>query len=148
MNRKLTRFPLSALSLAFIMAMSGCSLIEIDKMQKQAQADAGQARQKIKSLQTEPPKPLTWTETQWINTTPIPAVTREKKQQAPNCTITQARRGSITIQELGQRITTVCGIPVVITPDAINTASMEGGTTRQLPGSLPIPDESGRIPLS
>lgn len=148
MNRKLTRFPLSALSLAFIMAMSGCSLIEIDKMQKQAQADAGQARQKIKSLQTEPPKPLTWTETQWINTTPIPAVTREKKQQAPNCTITQARRSSITIQELGQRITTVCGIPVVITPDAINTASMEGGTTRQQPGSLPIPDESGRIPLS
>ncbi len=72
---------------------------------------------------------------------------KRKKQTAPACYITQARKGEITLQELGQRITAVCGIPVIITPDAANS-TLEGGATRQMTGTLPAPDENGRLPLS
>lgn len=84
---------------------------------------------------------------QWINPVPVAQVSREKKQTAPACYITQARKGEITLQELGQRITAVCGIPVIITPDAANS-TLEGGATRQMTGTLPAPDENGRLPLS
>uniref|UniRef100_UPI003EBF07E8 PilN family type IVB pilus formation outer membrane protein n=1 Tax=Escherichia coli TaxID=562 RepID=UPI003EBF07E8 len=71
----------------------------------------------------------------------------KRKTTAPACYITQARKGEITLQELGQRITAVCGIPVIITPDAANS-TLEGGATRQMTGTLPAPDENGRLPLS
>ncbi|HCK7460431.1 TPA: secretin N-terminal domain-containing protein, partial [Escherichia coli] len=38
-------------------------------------------------------------------------------------------------------------IPVIITPDAANS-TLEGGATRQMTGTLPAPDENGRLPLS
>ncbi|EAM4791880.1 plasmid transfer ATPase TraJ [Salmonella enterica subsp. enterica serovar Bredeney] len=90
---------------------------------------------------------MTWLDRQWINPVPLSRITREKKAIAPDCYITQARKGEITLQELGQRITAVCGLPVIITPDA-TSATLEGGVTRQMTGTLPTPDENGRLPLN
>lgn len=73
-------------------------------------------------------------------------IKREKQQLRP-ATSRRQEKGEITLQELGQRITAVCGIPVIITPDAANS-TLEGGATRQMTGTLPAPDENGRLPLS
>jgi type IVB pilus formation R64 PilN family outer membrane protein len=57
----------------------------------------------------------------------------------------------MTLPEIGQRITAVCGLRVTITPDALQTLVASGGgnvTTQQMTGRLPAPDDSGRVPLS
>lgn len=129
--------------------LSGCTFSEINKMQKKAQSDAEVARIQAHQPRTQHPQPLTWTERQWINPDPIPVVVREKSQRAPTCHITQAS-SEIQLQELAQRITALCGTPVIFTPDAlrIGQAGVSGGTTRQINGLLPLPDASGRTPLS
>ncbi len=133
--------------IAVALSISGCTFSEINKMQKKAQEDSAHAREKVSALSARKSQALTWLDNQWINPVPVAQVSREKKQTAPACYITQARKGEITLQELGQRITAVCGIPVIITPDAANS-TLEGGATRQMTGTLPAPDENGRLPLS
>lgn len=132
-----------------IALLSGCTFSEISHMQKKAQSDAAVARAQAQLPRTQHPQPLTWTDKQWINPNPIPVAVREKSRQAPACNITQARP-SITLQELAQRITSLCGTPVIFTPDALSFSqgSVSTGVTRQISGTLPIPDESGRIPLN
>ncbi|NWJ78860.1 PilN family type IVB pilus formation outer membrane protein [Enterobacter sp. SECR19-1250] len=132
-----------------IVLLAGCTFSEINHMQKKAQSDATVARAQAQLPRTQQPQPLTWTDRQWINPSPIPVAIREKSRQAPACNITQARP-SITLQELAQRITSLCGTPVIFTPDALSFSqgSVSTGVTRQISGSLPVPDESGRIPLN
>ncbi|EGB3538004.1 PilN family type IVB pilus formation outer membrane protein, partial [Salmonella enterica] len=133
--------------IALVLTMSGCTFSEINKMQKKAQADSASAREKMAALSEHKSQAMTWLDRQWINPVPLSRITREKKAIAPDCYITQARKGEITLQELGQRITAVCGLPVIITPDA-TSATLEGGVTRQMTGTLPTPDENGRLPLN
>lgn len=129
--------------------LAGCTFSEINKMQTKAQSDATVARAQAQLPRTQHPQPLTWTERQWINPSPIPVAVREKTRQAPACNITQAKN-TITLQELAQRITALCGTPVIFTPDAldISQSSVSSGVTRQMSGSLPPPDDSGRVPLA
>lgn len=133
--------------IALVLTMSGCTFSEINKMQKKAQTDSASAREKMAALSEHKSQAMTWLDRQWINPVPLSRITREKKAIAPDCYITQARKGEITLQELGQRITAVCGLPVIITPDA-TSATLEGGVTRQMTGTLPTPDENGRLPLN
>ncbi|ECG7533891.1 PilN family type IVB pilus formation outer membrane protein [Salmonella enterica] len=133
--------------IALVLTMSGCTFSEINKMQKKAQTDSASAREKMAALSEHKSQAMTWLDRQWINPVPLSRITREKKALAPDCYITQARKGEIKLQELGQRITAVCGLPVIITPDA-TSATLEGGVTRQMTGTLPTPDENGRLPLN
>ncbi|EAP3475798.1 PilN family type IVB pilus formation outer membrane protein [Salmonella enterica] len=140
-----------SVAVALSLLLGGCTVGEINKMQKQAQNDAATARQKMQTAGAQHTQPLTWLDRQWINPVPIPvsASTREKKQRAPACNITQVTPGDITLQELGQRITAVCGLPVIITPDAVSQPqAQDGGETRRISGPLPVPDENGRLPLN
>lgn len=144
------RFTASAVTLAVSTALlSGCTFSEINKMQKKAQSDAEVARIQAHQPRTQHLQPLTWTDRQWINPQPIPAAAREKNKHAPACNITQAKN-EIQLQELAQRITALCGTPVVFTPDALSASQsrISTGVTRQISGTLPLPDASGRIPLN
>jgi len=129
--------------------LSGCTFSEINKMQKKAQSDAEVARVQAKLPRSQHTQPLTWSDQQWINPRPIPAVVRETNKRAPACNITQAK-SEIQLQELAQRITTLCGTPVIFTPDALTTGqnTVSAGVTRQISGTLPLPDASGRTPLN
>lgn len=129
--------------------LSGCTFSEINKMQKKAQSDAEVARIQAVQPRSQHPQPLTWSDQQWINPRPIPVTVREKNKRAPACNITQAK-SEIQLQELAQRITTLCGTPVIFTPDALNVgqSTVSAGVTRQISGSLPLPDSSGRTPLN
>ncbi len=129
--------------------LSGCTFSEINKMQKKAQSDAEVARIQAVQPRSQHPQPLTWSDQQWINPRPIPVAVREKNKRAPACNITQGKR-EIQLQELAQRITTSCGTPVIFTPDALSAgqSTVSAGVTRQMSGTLPLPDASGRIPLN
>ncbi|MBE0026573.1 PilN family type IVB pilus formation outer membrane protein [Enterobacter cloacae complex sp.] len=117
-------------------------------MQEKAQSDAIVARAQAQLPRTQHARPLTWTEHQWINTQPLPAEARDIARKAPDCYITQAKP-QITLQELAQNISEICRVPVIFTPDAAGaTRSTGGGVTRQINGPLPVPDESGRLPLN
>ncbi|EBH2659099.1 PilN family type IVB pilus formation outer membrane protein [Salmonella enterica subsp. enterica serovar Uzaramo] len=137
-----------SVAIALSLLLGGCTVGEINKMQKQAQNDAATARRTMHTAGEKQPS-LTWLDRQWINPVPIPVSAGEKKQRAPACNITLVTPGSITLQELGQRITAVCGLPVIITPDAVSQSPAEGGgETRRISGPLPVPDENGRLPLN
>ncbi len=82
-----------------------------------------------------------------INPVPVRSGIKREKTNSSGLLHHAGKKGEITLQELGQRITAVCGIPVIITPDAANS-TLEGGATRQMTGTLPAPDENGRLPLS
>lgn len=129
--------------------LSGCTFSEINKMQKKAQSDAEVARIQAVQPRSQHPQPLTWSDQQWINPRPIPVAVREKNKRAPSCNITQAK-SEIQLHELAQRITTLCGTPVIFTPDALSVGqnTVSTGVTRQMSGTLPLPDASGRIPLN
>lgn len=128
--------------------LSGCTFSEINKMQEKAQSDAIVARAQAQLPRTQHARPLTWTERQWINTQPLPAEARDTARKAPDCYITQAKP-QITLQELAQNISEICRVPVIFTPDAAGaTRSTGGGVTRQINGPLPVPDDSGRLPLN
>ncbi|HEY4436071.1 MAG TPA: PilN family type IVB pilus formation outer membrane protein [Lelliottia sp.] len=146
MKKTLLRRLLMASCLAML---AGCTFSEINKMQTKAQSDATVARAQAQLPRTQHQQPLTWTDRQWINPSPIPAAVRERNRQAPSCNITQAKN-NITLQELAQRITALCGTPVIFTPDAldISQSSVSTGVTRQMNGTLPPPDDSGRTPLA
>ncbi|MEL7630933.1 PilN family type IVB pilus formation outer membrane protein [Pectobacterium aroidearum] len=151
MKKPFSRRLLMASCLATLpgLLLSGCTFNEINKMQAKAKSDGIVARAQAQLLRAQHPQPLTWVERQWINTQPIPIAVREKSRQAPPCNITQAKN-AITLQELAQRITTLCGTPVIFTPDALSLSqnSVSAGVTRQISGTLPVPDESGRPPLT
>lgn len=53
--------------------LAGCTFSEINKMQTKAQSDATVARAQAQLPRTQHQQPLTWTERQWINPSPIPS---------------------------------------------------------------------------
>ncbi|ELE5519549.1 PilN family type IVB pilus formation outer membrane protein, partial [Salmonella enterica] len=83
--------------IALVLTMSGCTFSEINKMQKKAQTDSASAREKMAALSEHKSQAMTWLDRQWINPVPLSRITREKKAIAPDCYITQARKGEITL---------------------------------------------------
>lgn len=81
--------------IAVALSISGCTFSEINKMQKKAQEDSAHAREKVSALSARKSQALTWLDNQWINPVPVAQVSREKKQTAPACYITQARKGAL-----------------------------------------------------
>ncbi|EBP7238227.1 PilN family type IVB pilus formation outer membrane protein, partial [Salmonella enterica] len=89
---------------------------------------------------------LVWTDKPWVNLKPVPTVSRDTPlENFPDCQITLARDG-LTLPEIGERITALCGVRVIFSPDAL-AVGQSSGTTRALNGPLPTPDNNGRIPL-
>lgn len=88
MKKTLLRHLLMASCFAML---AGCTFSEINKMQTKAQSDATVARAQAQLPRTQHQQPLTWTERQWINPSPIPVAVRERNHQAPSCNITQAK---------------------------------------------------------
>ncbi|EBR2747036.1 PilN family type IVB pilus formation outer membrane protein [Salmonella enterica] len=115
-------------------------------MSRKAQASGDIARGQVNEQMRTSQGALVWTDKPWVNLKPVPTVTVSRKHENfPDCQITLARDG-LTLQEIGERITALCGVRVIFSPDALATGQSEG-TTRALTGPLPVPDDNGRIPL-
>lgn len=126
--------------------LSGCMFSEMDKMSRTAQGNNKIAQQHV-AEQPVGQRPLVWTDKPWVNLKPIaPVVRAAQKTGVPSCPITLARDG-MSVLEMGERITALCGVRVMFTPDALASGTAFG-VTRQVSGPLPTPDDSGRIPLN
>ncbi|HEY3591483.1 MAG TPA: PilN family type IVB pilus formation outer membrane protein [Buttiauxella sp.] len=148
----LSRPILHAAITAALVMLAGCSLKEISRMDRQASGNADTAQRINQSRTRLSQDPVTWTDKPWVNLRPvIPVVSSPEGDSIPDCQITINRPDGMTLPEIGQRITAVCGLRVTITPDALQTLVASGGgnvTTQQMTGRLPAPDDSGRVPLS
>ncbi|MBA0211954.1 PilN family type IVB pilus formation outer membrane protein [Pectobacterium punjabense] len=144
------RFALGSIALAVL--LSGCALRDIKQMENDAEATGQQASRITVSQTSRKQSSVTWVDTPWVNLSPIVAVpssSAENKKLA-YCPFTVNRPDGLSLLELGQRLTRVCGIRVVITPDAaqVQSAAISNSITQQMPGALPAPDDNGRVSLS
>ncbi|WP_234472684.1 PilN family type IVB pilus formation outer membrane protein [Pantoea sp. S61] len=143
-------FCLTALATAFV--LSSCSLTEISKMDKEASGQADTAQRVLQSRQAMTQPTVVWSDKPWVNLQPVaPVVSTPDEKNLPACQITINRPDGISLPELGQRITALCGIRVSITPDAfaaLSNVSTGSVTTSQMSGQLPAPDDNGRVPLA
>lgn len=125
-----------------LLSLASCSAMYDDTSQEAASI----TRQSDTALQThqvtEAP-PVTWLGSQWVN--PHPLTVSEKTRSVPACSITLVSAVPLTLSAAAQRITASCGLPVTIQPPAGLSAN---GETRQINGSLPLPDAIGRTPLA
>ncbi|MBS1206064.1 MAG: PilN family type pilus formation outer membrane protein [Proteobacteria bacterium] len=143
-------FCLTVLVAAFV--LSSCSLNEISKMDKEASGQADTAQRVLQSRQTLTQPTVVWSDKPWVNLQPVtPVISTPDEKNLPACQITINRPEGISLPELGQRITALCGIRVSITPDAfaaLSSISTGSVVTSQMNGQLPAPDDNGRVPLS
>ncbi|ELC8789682.1 PilN family type IVB pilus formation outer membrane protein [Salmonella enterica] len=134
---------------ALSVALTGCTFREMDSMSRTIRADADIAKQHTGS-QKRQQAPLVWTDKQWVNLKPVAQPTLSpQKDGLPACNITISSRDGLTLPEISERITRICGVRVILAPEVMSAghrASSEG-TTRRIRGALPVPDDNGRIPL-
>lgn len=141
--RALTVIIVTALSVA----LAGCS--EMDNMSRTIRADADIAQQHLDS-QKRHQEPLVWTDKQWVNLKPIAQATSSpQKAGLPACNITVGSRDGLALSEISGLITRICGVRVILSPEVMAAGHGVGsaGVTRRTTGPLPVPDDSGRIPL-
>ncbi|ELW4387244.1 PilN family type IVB pilus formation outer membrane protein [Salmonella enterica] len=141
--RALTVIIVTALSVA----LAGCS--EMDNMSRTIRADADIAQQHLDS-QKRHQEPLVWTDKQWVNLKPIAQATSSpQKAGLPACNITVGSRDGLALSEISGLITRICGVRVILSPEVMAAGHGVGsaGVTRRTSGPLPVPDDSGRIPL-
>lgn len=140
------RLRVAATAIAAALSLPACTFQEMDRMSRSAQASGDIARGHVSEQMRSSQGALVWTDKPWVNLKPVPTVSRGITQENfPDCQITLARDG-LTLPEVGERITALCGVRVIFSPDAL-AAGQSSGTTRALNGPLPVPDNNGRIPL-
>lgn len=140
MKQPLTRMAV-AISLALL---AGCSSMQrINQTMNDTDTEYGQAKQHFTHLTDG--KPVQDLTSQWINPVPVSGVA--KTASLPGCTITYTRPGTISLNDISAFITRTCRIPVVISPDTMNTG-VASGVTQKMSGALPAPDANGMLPLN
>lgn len=141
MNKKILAIMIAAALL------QGCaSYRQLESTRKEAVAEQQRAREMMSDLRTRTPV-VKESSRQWIN--PRPVMDKNTGKTVPGYPIVIHTRQSITLQQVVQRITESCHIPVRITPDVLtylNTSTT--GSTQQIQGALPPPDASGMVPLA
>ncbi|WP_367672607.1 PilN family type IVB pilus formation outer membrane protein [Serratia symbiotica] len=146
------RLPFCLTMLAATLALSSCSLNEINKMDKEAMGQANTAQRVLHSQQAVSQPSVIWSDKPWVNLQPVtPVVSTPDEKNLPACQITINRPDGISLPELGQRVTALCGVRVSITPDAfaaLGNVASGSVITSQMGSQLPAPDDNGRIPLS
>ncbi|MQL48722.1 PilN family type IVB pilus formation outer membrane protein [Photorhabdus khanii] len=121
--------------------MSGCTLQAVDNMAREASMQSRVAQQH--SLKQPV---VTWVDKPWVNLKPV--VQPVASVMLPSCQITINSKVGLTLPELVQRITQLCGIRVTVAPDVLSRVSTTaGGLTRQMNRALPTADDKGRMPL-
>lgn len=139
--------------IAAAVALSGCSISRINENMRAADKDSAEVSKKLHRDFMSRPTVQFHTE-QWINTQPVKITEKTLPPQVLNCNITYKPGKPIDVYQFAQDISTLCNIPVRVTPDA--ALMLRGGSsgdvqTRQT-GSVPAPipnklDVNGMVPL-
>ena len=140
MNKKLLAIMIAATLL------QGCtSFRQAENTRKDAVAEQQRAREMIAELRNRTPV-VKESPRQWIN--PRPVTDKNPGNAVPGCPIIINTRQSITLQQVAQRISQNCHIPVRITPDVQAYLSVTTSGSTQIQGTVPPPDTGGMVPLA
>ncbi|KAB1469229.1 PilN family type IVB pilus formation outer membrane protein [Cronobacter sakazakii] len=137
---------------AVSIALSGCGVKRINDNMKSASQDMADVTKKLDDSFSSRPT-VRFHNEQWINPKPVKIAVSAIPQKVVNCNITYKPGKAIDIYQFGQDVSTLCGIPVRVSPDAAMLVSGGGvseGQTRQtdsVPPPIPTPDANGMIPL-
>jgi type IVB pilus formation R64 PilN family outer membrane protein len=149
MKKNRIRVPAVIMVTTLSVALAGCTFREMDNMSRTIRADADIAQQHMDS-QKRHQAPLVWTDKPWVNLKPIAQATPSpQKAGLPACSITISSRDGLTLPEISERITRICGMRVILSPEvmAAGSGTVSAGVARRISGALPVPDDNGRIPL-
>ncbi|UXZ99086.1 PilN family type IVB pilus formation outer membrane protein [Pseudomonas phytophila] len=130
MMKPVTR--LTTLSIAALLA-SACSVQRVDEAAARAEATAETAGQYAAILrnkqQQERRDTVIFSDKPWVSTQPVTA--RRGIPTKFDCEVAYRPAGSVGIAEIAQYITSQCGIPVMVSPDALNPGLLNANPQTQ-----------------
>ncbi|WP_263270417.1 PilN family type IVB pilus formation outer membrane protein [Pseudomonas phytophila] len=123
---------LTTLSIAALLA-SACSVQRVDEAAARAEATAETAGQYAAILrnkqQQERRDTVIFSDKPWVSTQPVTA--RRGIPTKFDCEVAYRPAGSVGIAEIAQYITSQCGIPVMVSPDALNPGLLNANPQTQ-----------------
>lgn len=143
------RYRLVILAAAMAAAISGCAVQRAHDTVYENEARATRVYDQVHQARSERPRTVNVRNTPWVSLEPIPTAHLKDTPKELLCNITFAPVQGVTIFEFGQSITSLCGIPVRISRDAVEV--MSGGGVSNFGGSpavgigssLPPPNLAG-----
>lgn len=135
-------FKMNCLAVALLLCTS-CTLQRVNESVARAEQDGAEAAQyaaNVRNQKSEPKRAtVIFSDKPWVSTQPVLA--KRGLPAALDCEKVYRPAGSVTINEVAQFITNECGVPVLVSPEAINPglnaiAGSGGGQASQAPASL------------
>ncbi|MCQ9390975.1 PilN family type IVB pilus formation outer membrane protein [Pseudomonas viridiflava] len=112
---------------------AGCSVQRVDEAAARAKATANQAGQYAAILrnkqQQERRDTVIFSNKPWVSTQPV--VARRGIPAKYDCHVDYRAAGSVGIAEIAQYITSQCGLPVLVSPDALNPGLLNSNAPAQ-----------------
>lgn len=115
-------FKMSGVALALLLCAS-CSAQRVNESAERAEAAGAEAAGLAESLRKQADKKrptVVFSNTPWVSTQPV--VSKSGLPPALDCDKTYRPSGAVTISDVAQFISAQCGIPVLVSPEALNPA--------------------------
>lgn len=138
-------FKMSGIALALLLSTS-CSLQRVTESSDRAERAGDEAAGYAESLRNQKPEPKRPTviisDKPWVSTQPV--IARRGLPAALDCEKAYRPADSVTINDVAQFITSECGIPILISPEALNPGLnvMATGNSPAAQGPVPANPES------
>ncbi|MDY7563434.1 PilN family type IVB pilus formation outer membrane protein [Pseudomonas sp. 5S4] len=114
-------FKLNCITIALLVCTS-CTLQRVNESAARAEKEGADAAQYAANARNQRPEPkratVIFSDKPWVSTQPVAA--KRGLPTALDCEKTYRPTGSITITDVAQFITNECGVPVLVSPEAIN----------------------------
>lgn len=124
--------------------LSSCASLErINQKMDSAEASGVQAEHALESLRQKRGNSFTVDDKPWVSKTPVPVAPKASLDPALKCPMTFAAARPVSIFQIAQSITSVCRIPVRVSPDVLaagqtgNVGAPTGGVAQG--GQAPLP---------
>jgi len=108
------------------------------------------ASEQMRVARTQRPETVSVMDKPWVSRTPVPINVEKKLPAALRCSVTFAPIQPVSIYEFGQTITSLCGVPVRVTKDAVDFLTGTSSNTAYtdlvssaLPPPPPLPPGMG-----
>ncbi len=139
------------LALAVLSTLSGCAYQRTQETLKQNDTTAETVAKHMQDARAPRPDTVSIMHQPWVSRTPVPVAMSKQLPAALQCKVTFAPVQGVSIFEFGQTITSLCGIPVRVTKDAVdfltgsssNASSYTSMVSSALPPLPPLPPGIG-----
>lgn len=121
------RLWIRGVALSFIVVLiSACAVQRVNESASRAESDAATATQYSRFLRNQQQEPardtVVFSDKPWVSTQPM--VAKRGLPLTMDCDITYRPSYSVGITEVARYITSECGVPVIVAPDAIDPSTL------------------------